>query len=156
MIPTVAERARVAACGPPRPGAHGASTRRFSEISTRQVLVVEDDPDVRDTLAEVLREAGYQAVVAEDGLEALSILRQEAAGGHRPSLILLDLMMPRMDGWQFRQEQLADPGLASIPVLVVTAVADTGRSVAGLDAVATLRKPVRLACLLAAVAKLSE
>jgi len=81
------------------------------------ILVVEDDRDLRETLCEALELEGYVAVCLENGEVALRHL----ATGARPCLILLDLMMPVMDGWAFRQEMLKDPSLASIPVIVMTA-----------------------------------
>jgi CheY-like chemotaxis protein len=86
--------------------------------SPRHVLVVDDDADVRETIAEILRAEGVVVVVARDGLEALSHLTSGAA---RPSLILLDLMMPRMDGWQLLEHMGGNPSLASIPVCIVSA-----------------------------------
>lgn len=86
--------------------------------SSDPVLVVEDSPYVRAALIDVLETYGYGAVGAGDGREALELLR---TGNVRPRLILLDLMMPRMDGWQFRTEQARDPSLSGIPVIVVSA-----------------------------------
>jgi len=102
------------------------------------VLLVEDDFDLRDALIPVLEYDGHQVVGAANGREALEQLRS----GQRPSLILLDLMMPEMDGSQFRAEQLRDPELASIPVVVVSADAYAEQKAAVLGAVACLRKPV--------------
>ena len=85
------------------------------------VMVVEDDASIRDLVIEVLAQEGFAAVGAGNGDEALRRLRQ---GEFRPSLILLDLMMPVMDGWQFREQQLRDPALAGIPVVVTSALAD--------------------------------
>jgi CheY-like chemotaxis protein len=81
------------------------------------VLLVEDDAAIAGALGEALREEGVDVATAQNGREALQVLR----GGLRPSAILLDLMMPVMDGWDFRQEQLRDPDLREIPVIVVTA-----------------------------------
>jgi CheY-like chemotaxis protein len=81
------------------------------------VLVVDDAADFRDTTAALLRAWGYQAAGARDGRAALAWLRNNPA----PGLILLDLRMPGMDGVQFRREQMADPVLAAIPVVVCTA-----------------------------------
>lgn len=110
------------------------------------VLVVEDDRDVREAVADGLSEAGYDVVVAENGKVALALLRE---GGLHPALILLDLMMPVMDGWQFRTEQRADAGLSTIPVVALTA----HEHVTDFDAAEHLRKPVPLETLLAAVAR---
>jgi CheY-like chemotaxis protein len=108
------------------------------------VLVVEDDPDIRATLCEALTDHGYSAVGVSNGAEALEYLR----GDHeRPCLILLDLMMPVMDGQTFRAEQRADPDLAAIPVIVVSAYRDVDRY--GKELAADyLAKPVRLEALL--------
>jgi CheY-like chemotaxis protein len=82
------------------------------------VLLVEDDSEIRDSLGAVLEHGGYDVVGVANGLEALQKLRE----GLRPRLILLDLMMPVMDGWQFRHAQLEDPSLAKIPVVVLSAL----------------------------------
>src|SRR4051812_4093974 len=81
-----------------------------------RVLVVEDDAAIRDELADVLRENGYDVLAAENGVDALGRL----APGGPPSLIVLDLMMPIMDGWGFRAEQLKLPAIAQIPIVVIT------------------------------------
>jgi len=110
------------------------------------VLVVDDDRDLRETLCEVLRDDGNTVHAANDGAEALALLR----GGAPVDVILLDLMMPRMTGWEFRKAQLADAALAGIPVVVMTAAADLDKH--PIDAGAVLQKPVELATLLRAVA----
>src|SRR5262245_43368027 len=85
------------------------------------VLVVADSIDTRDSLAFLLRRVGgYQVSTAADGQEALDRLR----AGPRPGLILLDLLMPAMDGWEFCRRLRQDPALASIPVVVVSGVGD--------------------------------
>jgi two-component system response regulator MprA len=81
------------------------------------VLIVDDDTDLREGLGELLEEDGYGVATATDGMDALHKLRQ----GLRPSVILLDLMMPRMNGWEFRQAQLSSDELKDIPVVVITA-----------------------------------
>src|SRR5690349_1848715 len=83
------------------------------------VLVVEDSTDARQMLASLLEVEGFAVRTAANGREALDQLR----AGPPPCLILLDLMMPVMDGYQFRAEQRQDPGLSPIPVVVVSAVA---------------------------------
>ena len=84
----------------------------------KRVLVIEDDPDTCACLALALALEGYAVSQAQDGREGL----REAAE-HRPDLILLDLMMPKMNGWQFRTAQKEDPALADIPVIITSAVA---------------------------------
>ncbi len=111
--------------------------------SPTRLLVVEDDPDLREVLADVLRETGYEVAEAGNGLDALEHLRRAPA---RPDLIVLDLMMPVMDGWTFRETQLADDALAAIPVIVVSAVEPGTLSVD-----ARLAKPFRVEELLAAI-----
>ena len=102
------------------------------------VLVVEDDVDIRQALMEILEEHGFAALGARDGAEALDLLSRAA---ELPCLILLDLMMPVMDGASFREAQREDPRLASIPVVVLSAYRDVDRHAAPLDAVSVLRKP---------------
>src|SRR5262245_58479142 len=86
-----------------------------------KVLLVEDDRDLRDAVAELLRMEGFEPVCAANGQEALEWL----GAGETPRLILLDLMMPTMDGERFRAEQLKRPWLQSIPVLILSARWDT-------------------------------
>src|SRR6187399_2509237 len=83
------------------------------------VMVVDDERDPRESVCEWLTAKGYAVVPARDGADALRQLR--AADGHKPDVILLDLMMPVMNGWQFREQQAKDPELSSIPVVVITA-----------------------------------
>lgn len=85
--------------------------------SIQRVLIVDDDPDIRETLAEVLGDAGYTVAGAENGADALATLRD----GWLPCVILLDLMMPVMDGFQFLKARQLDPRLAHIPVIVLSA-----------------------------------
>ena len=112
------------------------------------VLVVDDDRDLRDTLVEILEERGYQVSQAGDGEQALHVLE---AGASKPSLILLDLTMPGMDGLAFRTEQLKNPELAAIPVLVFTADANAREKVAGIGARELVKKPLEYKVLLAAI-----
>lgn len=113
----------------------------------RSILVVDDDTDLRETLGELLDEEGYATRLFENGRTALDFLR----GGGRPRLILLDLMMPEMNGWQFREEQLKDAALRDIPVVVMTA----SRGFDGHDIAAqeVLYKPIGLGELMNAVAR---
>jgi CheY-like chemotaxis protein len=114
------------------------------------VMVVDDERDPRESVCEWLAARGYSVMAASDGADALRQLRSDAH--HRPDVILLDLMMPVMNGWQFRELQESDPQLASIPVIVVTANRDTR----GIRADGTLFKPVRPEQLLEAVERLSS
>ncbi len=112
------------------------------------VLVVEDDETVRETLCMVLEDEGYDVESAANGQEALRHLRSAPP----PCLILLDLMMPVMSGWEFRLQQRQDPTLSSIPVVVVSAVTNGVDPVGALDAIAYFKKPVDLDALLSTVA----
>jgi CheY-like chemotaxis protein len=103
------------------------------------VLLVEDDEDARQALADVLEESGYRVAAARHGAEALTKLR-ELDG--RCQLILLDLMMPVMNGWDFRRKQKSIPALAGIPVLLMSAGARLAAEAGALGAVATITKPV--------------
>jgi CheY-like chemotaxis protein len=103
-----------------------------------RILVIDDSADVRVTLAELLTETGYEVECAANGREALEHLHN----GGRPQLILLNLMMPVVNGWVFRQVQRQDPALASIPVVVMSAVDDLSSYDGDLAAAAYLRKPV--------------
>ncbi len=102
------------------------------------VLVVEDDPDIRQALLEIIEEHGFEAVGVNHGGEALAFLTRAT---ELPCLILLDLMMPVMNGAAFREAQRSDPRLASIPVVVLSAYSDVERHALGLDAVGIVRKP---------------
>jgi CheY-like chemotaxis protein len=108
-----------------------------------RILIVEDDEDAREAMVALLQMKGYQAVPAGNGKEALDYLRRAPA----PDLILLDLWMPVMDGWQFRTEQAKDPRLAEIPVIVVTALSDR----TDVDADEIIAKPVDVDRLLTSV-----
>lgn len=101
-----------------------------------RILVVDDDPDLRGSLAELLEAEGYEVSCANNGEEALDALAEDA-----PSAILLDLTMPVMDGWTFRDRQRLDPRLARIPTVVISASFSDPRSAASLGADAFLAKP---------------
>lgn len=112
---------------------------------TGSILVVDDDDDIRQTLRDVLEDEGYRVHEATNGREALARLR----GDGRVCVVLLDLMMPIMDGWEFRQEQLSDPAIKDVPVVVITA---SGRANGALGKVEVLHKPLRVERILEAVA----
>lgn len=107
----------------------------------RCVLVVEDDVDIRELEADALASEGYAVQQAANGLDALQLARV-----CHPCVVVLDLMMPVMTGWEFRAAQRMDPELAAVPVIVVSAVGGEG-----LAAARTLAKPFELAELLGAV-----
>jgi CheY-like chemotaxis protein len=112
----------------------------------KRVLVIEDDQDIREAVAEVLTSDGYEVTAAANGLEGL-----HEARAHPPSLIVLDLMMPTMNGWQFREAQKQEPALADIPVIVISAYCDIEGP--RLDEAARFAKPFDLMTLLLAVDK---
>ena len=109
------------------------------------ILVVEDDEGAREALSDILRDEGFRVETAGNGLEALEYLERAPP----PCMILLDLVMPVMDGWEFRQRQLRHEGLAPIPVVVLTATAGEGPE--AVSASDVLRKPVDFDALLARV-----
>jgi CheY-like chemotaxis protein len=108
------------------------------------VLVVDDDPDIRDTIADVLSLRGYKVTCAANGREALDRLRD----GFRPCVILLDLMMPVLNGWQFRAEQTRDAELASLPVVIVSGDGSTAKKAASIGVADFLKKPLELTTVL--------
>jgi CheY-like chemotaxis protein len=111
-------------------------------VKSCTVFVVEDDVDTRDMLGRFLELEGFRVELASNGKQALERLQS----GVNPCVILLDLMMPVMDGWQFRRQQIQNQELAAIPVIVVSAA---GRDrMSEIDANAYLSKPVDLELLL--------
>jgi CheY-like chemotaxis protein len=104
---------------------------------SRKILIVEDDSRLRGGLGELLRQNGYEVVAAATGEQAMSHLRSD----RRTDLIVLDLRMPGMNGWQFRSEQRRDTALASIPVIVATADWNAESEAQTLGAVCCLKKP---------------
>ena len=114
---------------------------------SRLVLVVEDDADFREALVSALEHAGYEVIAAVNGAAALQLLQWQIV----TSVVILDLMMPVMDGRTFREHQLADPALASIPVIVLSAEAKAAELATSPGVHAVLRKPVDLEALLGAL-----
>ena len=120
-----------------------------SEIT---VLVVDDDEDIRLAMSDTLEAEGYRVLLAEDGLDALAKLR---SGSQRPNLILLDLMMPNMDGRGFCVAKQQDPALSPIPVVIISADSRVTQKAAELGVAGSLAKPVRLAELVATIERFS-
>jgi CheY-like chemotaxis protein len=107
---------------------------------SRRILVVDDDPDLAEVLDRVLEKSGYMVTWAKNGQEALRALRDEEG----LEVVLLDLMMPVMNGWEFRAEQLKDPALSKIPVVVFSGHGKLEQNAISIGAVANLRKPIGL------------
>ena len=130
---------------PPRPAERG-------QRPIGNVLIVEDDPATREIISTLLVSLGFHTVGAEDGLEALHLLR---AVRHRapgtPCLVLLDLAMPRLGGSEFRRAQLDDPIVAAVPVAVMSGATDVVERAQRLGAVASIRKPLDFDTLVAVV-----
>ena len=114
------------------------------------ILLVEDDRDIRETVAEALADEGYRVEVAANGREALERLNGRET---LPFVVLLDLMMPIKDGWSFWAELRANPRWARLPVVVISADANVKEKVAPLGPMAALRKPIRFDDLLSIVAR---
>ncbi|MEY4513004.1 MAG: chemotaxis protein CheY, partial [Pseudomonadota bacterium] len=104
----------------------------------------DDDADIREALTDILTDHGYHVLAVRNGREALDHLRR----GARPRLILLDAMMPVMDGLTFRREQLNDPQLKELPVLMISASSRSQHDTQGLGFVGVMSKPINLELLL--------
>jgi len=126
----------------------GVDSLRADMNQRSRILLVEDDSALRETLAEVLTELGYQVACACNGKEALDQLGR----GTPPDLIVLDLVMPVMDGWAFREAQRRAPSLAAIPMVVLSASCPSDNpQLRSLGAQAILPKPVGLERLVSAL-----
>jgi DNA-binding response OmpR family regulator len=117
-----------------------------------EILVVEDDEAIRDAMRELLEDEGYQVTTAKQGREALSILE---VTDHIPNVILLDLMMPEMDGWEFCGALRKIDRLASIPVLLLSAHTQASERVESLSVAGLLTKPLDIDKLLVALKSLT-
>ena len=123
----------------------------MTEAGKATILVVEDDADIREALAQILEDEGYSVISAPNGLVGLEKLRTV-----KPALVLLDLMMPVMNGWQFRQQQRQDDLVAGIPVLMISADGSARREALSSGARGFIQKPIELDDLLNAVAEYSQ
>jgi two-component system chemotaxis response regulator CheY len=141
----LAETGGIAQSGTPRAAVFGAIKRPFKrpfpfrKAQRKSILVVEDDVEICDALVNLLSDEGFAALKAADGRQALQVLKGAET---QPGLILLDLMMPRMNGWEFRDEQLRDGELRSIPVVVLSALGTSIAERERMAPAAVLRKPV--------------
>ena len=113
-----------------------------SKGDSHSILLVEDDDFIRQEISEALEDEGYQVATAAHGKEALAIL----ANGGKPSVVLLDLMMPVMNGWEFLKVFKKDKAFVGIPVVILSAFADRATIIGG-DAISVLRKPINLTAL---------
>jgi serine/threonine protein kinase len=123
------------------PGEVARALAPFARATGRSVLVVEDEPDARESMGLALRLEGYDVQTAANGQEALEKLE----AGPTPDLILLDLLMPGMNGWEFLERQRRDPALAAVPVVVISGADPRRASAAALGAIGVadyLPKPV--------------
>ena len=118
---------------------------------TGSVLLVEDDRDLRDAVAEILEEEGFAVARAENGREALDALRSHGAG--KFCLVLLDMRMPVVTGIEFRREQLRDPSIAQVPVVAFAADSRDREEAALLGITTFISKPVDVLRLLEVVAE---
>jgi len=119
-------------------------TQKSPQGTAGKLLLVEDDYDVRIGLAILLEMEGFEVRMAMDGIEALEVLR----GGFRPGLILLDLMMPVMNGQEFLAAQRLEPGFAAVPVVLLSGASEIVVRAAELGTVGYLPKPLNLPALL--------
>lgn len=116
----------------------------------KDIFVVEDSKDIRDLIQLLYESEGYHVELAIHGQDALDKLKRRTT---RPGVILLDLMMPGMDGFQFRREQERDPALSQIPVIIMSADANAENKALNVGAQGYLKKPVALKTLLAVAEK---
>jgi len=114
---------------------------------SKRILVIEDDNSIRELLVELLQSEGYEVASAVNGLEGLKYLQTQP----KPELILIDLMMPVMNGYSFRTEQLKNPLWAAIPVVVMSAEANAKEKMKDYGITAFLSKPVELDTILKTV-----
>ena len=137
----------------PNQGEASPSLRHSEEGLDRKllVLVVEDDDPLRTVLCEVLEDHGFRAVPASNGLHALAQL----ATLDRPDLIILDLMMPVMNGWDFHAHLKSKEGLQTVPVLLLSAYVRQGTHTGPQDVAGALQKPISMEDLLAWVRRLA-
>jgi CheY-like chemotaxis protein len=118
-----------------------------TEQHGHSILVVDDQPESSDAVGLLLEQHGIEVRIAHDGEEALAALQR----GFRPCLVVVDLMMPKMDGWEFRQRQLSDPEFAGIPVLIMSGYPNADKAAGTLGVRTVLKKPLSVPRLLSLV-----
>ena len=118
---------------------------------TKKILIVEDDISIRELLEELLRSEAYDVVTASHGVEALEILRNQQL----PHLILMDLMMPVLDGYGLRKELIMNSNWSSIPVVAMSAEANAAEKIRQFEVQAFLSKPVDIDTILQTIEKYS-
>jgi CheY-like chemotaxis protein len=118
-----------------------------------KVLIVEDDADLRDIMAEAFSQHGHEVSTAANGQEALDVLASEQSS--LPDIVLLDLMMPVMDGWTFWEHMRRESRYASVPVVLLSAVPGLAREAAQLGAAGFLAKPAGIDEMLGTVARVT-
>ena len=119
----------------------------MTEQHGHSILVVDDQPESSDAVGLLLEQQGIGVRIAHDGEEALAALQR----GFRPCLVVVDLMMPKMDGWEFRQRQLSDPEFAGIPVLIMSGYPNADKAAGTLGVRTVLKKPLSVPRLLSLV-----
>lgn len=128
-----------------------SSVEGMNDIITKRILVVDDDPSIRSLVAEVLEDEGFTVDLASNGAEALALLE-----GSLPSVIVTDLMMPVMDGWEFVRTCRQDTGLSGVPIVVMSAAHGLPDHAKHLGVRACLAKPFDLDVLVGAVDRLTR
>ena len=118
------------------------------EQNKKTILIVEDDRDIREAMTELLESEDYHIISACDGGKALSLLQDQ-----KPNLILLDLMMPVKNGFEFRKEQLSNPQIADIPVIIMTADSNIDAKKANMMASDYIKKPLEIEAALMTIKK---
>jgi CheY-like chemotaxis protein len=118
-------------------------------VTNGRVLIVEDDVDIRDTVCEVLRELGFEVTAQSNGRDALEWLRRSPA--QRPDVIVLDLLMPVMDGYEFIEAIRQDPALSVLPIVLSTAVRPSSADEGPTSGIVMVRKPYEIEELLSAI-----
>jgi len=116
----------------------GRIVRSLADQLMKTILLIEDDDDLRESMVELLAAHGYRALAVSNGSEGLDWLQANPP----PCLILLDLMLPVMSGWEFRRQQLADYKLSAIPTVVLSGISDLAQESRRLHAIAFLSKPI--------------